>query len=89
MGFVVTERDFDAAESLRRARMILDNAQREIEAARAALNENSKNPERSAAAGSLLAEYGAMFIDACNGVEPINKKGLTYKVRKALRYRYP
>lgn len=85
----MNDRDFDKAESLRRARLILDNAEREIADARAVLDANVGYPERAASAGGIIAEYGAMFIDACNGTEPVNKNGLTYKIRKALGYTYP
>ncbi|NJN64277.1 MAG: hypothetical protein HC882_04950 [Acidobacteria bacterium] len=81
--------DFDAKEARRRAELILDNAQREIEAARAALAENPTKPDLAAEAGGILAEYGAMFADTCYGREPARKGSTTKKVRKALGYTYP
>jgi len=81
--------DFDPKEAERRARTILDNAAREIEAARTVLNENPGKPDLAASAGSLLAQYGAMFEDACMLREPYAKGSRTIKVRKALGYTYP
>ena len=87
MGLVMS--DFDAAESLRRARLILDNAEREIAAARVVLRENEAHPDRASAAGNLICEYGAMFHDACNGIEPVAKASQTRKIRRALGFTYP
>lgn len=81
--------DFDAKEAERRARLILDNAAREIEAARAALNENPGKADLVAAAGALIAQYGAMFEDTCLQREPAANGSRTKKVRKALGFTYP
>ncbi len=81
--------DFDPKEAEHRARLILDNLAREIEAARAVLNENQGKPDLAASAGALLAQYGAMFEDTCMMREPYAKGSRTRKVRKALGYTYP
>lgn len=84
-----TKKDFDAAEAERRARLILDNIAREVEAARAVLNENPGHPHRVSASGSLIAESAAMLWDTCEQTEPAGPSSMTKKVRKALGYTYP